>query len=98
MKLRILSASVILLALAGCESPIGGQEQTKEAALEAMCDIPDDISKDVTTIGPYLAEQIEHPEVIELLRNLSSPAQLVEVLKAHEIHPLDCDLVRATQH
>jgi hypothetical protein len=76
---------------------VGCSLQSKGAALQEMCTIPTELMDKPTEIGPYLATRISNSEVMEMLTKLDDPRQLHGVLRAHDIRPEDCDLIRAIE-
>ena len=58
-------------------------QQTTQEALTEMCSIPEELQSDPSSVGPYMAERISNPEVVQILKTLDDPRELHEILEKH---------------
>lgn len=84
--------STLAAACLDADPPDPVQQTTQEAVAE-MCYIPVELQSDPASIGPYMAERIFNPEVIQILRTLKDAKDLHEILEKHDYDPQSCDLV-----
>ena len=84
---------VLLPTLLGCQS--------RKAAAEQMCEFPDKLLSDPSTIGPYLrgpipfVSRIRNREAIELLSTMADGKKVTRFVQPFGYDETNCNLVKS---
>ena len=97
ISLRIIVFSCIAFGGCGPSNEVSKKErpQTEKEAVEIMCSLPSDVSRDPAKIGAYLDSRITNLEIRKLLATLADPKGLDEILRRHGGSPDTCALMKA---